>query len=316
VNAEPKDASKTASNTLDLTRQTLLALGQASDELNRKGVTERSRIFAKTSPAFWVAESSRKPALGPVLPGGKGVAIMVYAALALFLLLALLVIAMKWGARRAVGMGIGVVAGLGVIATVAIMIMSRPQQTPALPARVRPEVVGKSAFGAANPRQGLAAPVAGQAGALAPMVREHPIGLDLTRNHLNIALLWHAAMKQASGPAPKPGDVHLLAKIEATEGNPNGFAKGDWVPYLNLTYTIVPTDGGPAVTGVLKPIVAPDGPRYGANLTLPGPGTYRLTVRIAPPADETLGHFVDEADSVAPWWEPFDVSFDWTVGTG
>lgn len=57
-----------------------------------------------------------------------------------------------------------------------------------------------------------------------PMLREHPIGLDQTRNHLRIAALWHRAVPLAGGSKPKPGDIHLLAKIEATEGSPNGFA--------------------------------------------------------------------------------------------
>ena len=143
------------------------------------------------------------------------------------------------------------------------------------------------------------------------MVREYPIGLDTTRNHLNIAALWHRAVRQAGEAAPAPGDIHLLVKIAAAEGNPNGFAKGDWVPYLTIRYTIVPKSGGPPFSGVLRPIVAPEGPRYGANLSLPRSGDYRLTLRITPPSDEALGHFVEESDSVAPWWEPFDLNLDW-----
>jgi len=42
---------------LEPTRRAVLSLAQASGELNRKGVTERSKIFAATSPAFWVDES-------------------------------------------------------------------------------------------------------------------------------------------------------------------------------------------------------------------------------------------------------------------
>ncbi len=38
------------------TRQALLTLAKASEDLNKKGVTERSRMFAGTSPAFWVED--------------------------------------------------------------------------------------------------------------------------------------------------------------------------------------------------------------------------------------------------------------------
>ena len=142
-------------------------------------------------------------------------------------------------------------------------------------------------------------------------VRQYPIGLDVARNHLRITALWHRAVKIGPNPSPGPGAIHLLAKIQATEGNPNGFARGDWVPSLSIRYTLTPVGGGPAATGLLRPLVASDGPRYGANLSLPA-GEYRLKLRIQPPSDDALGRLVDPSEGVAPWWEPFEAEFAWT----
>ena len=67
--------------------------------------------------------------------------------------------------------------------------------------------------------------------------------------------------------------IHLEADVQATEGNPNGFAKDEFVPYLKISYTISPAGGGPPVhQGELIPMVARDGLHYGANIAMPGPG--------------------------------------------
>ena len=154
-------------------------------------------------------------------------------------------------------------------------------------------------------------PVSNPATPAGPMSREHPIGLDQTRNHLRIAALWHSAIPLVGGKRPGPGEIHLLAKIEATEGNPNGFARGDWIPYLTIRYTLEPKAGGPRTQGVLRPLVAAAGPSYGVNLPAPAPADYRLTFQIAPPKPEALDRFVDPTDGVAPWWSPFDIEFNW-----
>ncbi len=43
--------------------------------------------------------------------------------------------------------------------------------------------------------------------------------------------------------------IHLEADIKATEDNPNGFAKDEFVPYLKVAYAIVPASGGTAIDG-------------------------------------------------------------------
>jgi uncharacterized protein involved in high-affinity Fe2+ transport len=110
--------------------------------------------------------------------------------------------------------------------------------------------------------------------------------------------------------------IHLEADIHATEGNLNGFAKDEFVPYLVVQYTISPADGKPngAVKSVrlpMTPMVARDGLHYGATIEAPPAGHYKLTYAIEPPSAGGLGRHVDAATGVAPWWKPFEVSFDW-----
>ena len=33
-------------------------------------------------------------------------------------------------------------------------------------------------------------------------------------------------------------DVHMEADIRALDINPNGFAEGDWIPYLKVSYEV------------------------------------------------------------------------------
>ena len=61
----------------------------------------------------------------------------------------------------------------------------------------------------------------------------------------------------------------------------------------------------------MTPMVARDGLHYGATIETPPAGHYKLTYAIEPPSAGGLGRHVDAATGVAPWWKPFEVSFDW-----
>ena len=65
-------------------------------------------------------------------------------------------------------------------------------------------------------------------------------------------------------------------------------------------------------------MVANDGPHYGDNVKLAGPGKYRLTVSIAPPGEaQHFGRHVDKETGVGPWFKPFQVTQEFTfAGTG
>jgi uncharacterized protein involved in high-affinity Fe2+ transport len=119
---------------------------------------------------------------------------------------------------------------------------------------------------------------------------------------------------------PGPADsalIHLEADVKATEANRHGFSKDEKIPYLVVRYRIVPRDattGGKSagpLDGRLWPMMARDGFHYGANIEMPRAGRYTLTYRFEPPSAGGLGRHADRATGIDPWWEPFDVSFDW-----
>ena len=151
-----------------------------------------------------------------------------------------------------------------------------------------------------------------------PNLREYPIGEPITKNHVQVAAVWLAGVTmEGMGMGPTPADagavIHLEADIKATDDNPNGFAKDEFVPYLKVAYSIVPASGGaPLASGEMSPMVASDGLHYGASVAMPKPGDYRLIYDIQPPSAGGLGRHVG-AGGVAPWWEPFRAEFDWAV---
>lgn len=170
---------------------------------------------------------------------------------------------------------------------------------------------GPADRGATTP--GEVAPVASEgAGPTAPVgFREYPIGDEQARNHMTIAAVWLPGVGM-DGMASSDGLLHLEADIKATRNNPHGFANEEFVPYLKVRYRIRPSGGGEAIAqGEMIPMVAGDGLHYGASIEAPPPGEYTLTYEIQPPSAGGLGRHSDPATGVAPWWEPFEVQFDW-----
>lgn len=66
--------------------------------------------------------------------------------------------------------------------------------------------------------------------------------------------------------------IHLEADILETKDNRNGFAEGNWVPHLVVRHELTKLDNGVTITGELMPMAASDGPHYGDNVKLMGPG--------------------------------------------
>jgi uncharacterized protein involved in high-affinity Fe2+ transport len=115
-------------------------------------------------------------------------------------------------------------------------------------------------------------------------------------------------------------DIHLEADIHAAKDNPNGFAQGDWMPYLVVKYEISKSGSDFKLSGELMPMVASDGPHYGDNLKLAGPGKYTLKFFVSPPSTNPHSHFgrhVDKETGVGPWFKPIELNYDFTfAGTG
>ena len=96
--------------------------------------------------------------------------------------------------------------------------------------------------------------------------------------------------------------IHLEADVHATEGNPNGFAKDEFVPYLKIAYQIVSKPGdGVVAEGDLYP----DDRQRTASTTgrasaCPRRGRIASLYDIEPPSAGGLGRHADPVDRRRP----------------
>lgn len=141
---------------------------------------------------------------------------------------------------------------------------------------------------------------------------EQPIGEPVEKNGMEIAAVYLQAVTMEPHAAHHANtDIHLEADIKALKGNNNGFGEGEWIPYLDVTYELTKVGSPFRKTGKLAPMVASDGPHYGDNVKMDGPGKYHVVYRIAPAAHGFLRH-TDKETGVGKWWEPFSVEWDFT----
>lgn len=150
---------------------------------------------------------------------------------------------------------------------------------------------------------------------------ENPVGAPQVLHGMEVAAVYLQPIEMDPPGMMAPAassDIHLEADIHATADNGNGYAEGDWLPDMKVAYRLEKQGVGSAVSGEMMPMVASDGPHYGDNVKLAGPGRYRLVLTITPGgAAHGFGRHVDKETGVAPWPAPFDVSFDFVfAGTG
>jgi periplasmic iron binding protein len=153
--------------------------------------------------------------------------------------------------------------------------------------------------------------------------KEYPIGKPQEKSGMELAAVYLQPIEMEPPDvmrAAKDSDVHLEADIKAAKKNPNGFAQGDWIPYLVVDYVLTKLDDKQVVKGDMMPMVANDGPHYGDNVKLFGPGKYKLTVHIAPPTANAHAHFgrhVDKETGVGPWFQDFTLDYEFVyAGVG
>ena len=157
---------------------------------------------------------------------------------------------------------------------------------------------------------------------LTTLAAETPIGKPHTENGMEVAAVYLQPIEMDPPGmmlAAEKADIHLEADIHATKDNVNGFANGDWVPNLEVTYKLV-KEGKTVAEGPAMAMVASDGPHYGDNIKLAGPGKYKVKYTILPPSANPHSHFgrhTDRATGVRPWFKPFDVEYEFSyVGIG
>ena len=152
---------------------------------------------------------------------------------------------------------------------------------------------------------------------------ETPIGTPQKQSGMEIAAVYLQPVPMEPAGMMKSvaeSDIHLEADIHAQSDNKNGFADGAWIPYLGVTYEIAKVGGTQKIAGELMPMVASDGPHYGDNVKLAGPGKYTLRLSIAPPGASAHAHFgrhTDKETGVGSWFKPITVQYEFTyAGTG
>lgn len=154
--------------------------------------------------------------------------------------------------------------------------------------------------------------------AVAPpaLSKEYPIGKPHTVSGMEVAAVYLQPIEMdppGMMRAAKDSDVHLEADIKATKDNKNGFAEGDWLPYLVVKYELIKLDGNQTQSGEFMPMVASDGPHYGDNVKMMGAGKYKLKFTVSPPsANQHFGRHVDKETGVGEWFKPFTVEYEFT----
>lgn len=157
--------------------------------------------------------------------------------------------------------------------------------------------------------------------ATAAFAVEYPIGTPQQRNGMEIAAVYLQPIEMEPTGMMRPvkdSDVHMEADIHALANNPNGFDEGAWMPYLTVKYEVAKQGSDEKISGDFMAMVANDGPHYGDNVKLMGPGKYHVTYTIYPPSAAThFGRHTDRLTGVRPWFKPFAVEYDFTyVGIG
>ncbi len=161
------------------------------------------------------------------------------------------------------------------------------------------------------------------AGTMGALALEYPIGVPPQRYGMEVGAAYlQPVVMEPEGMMRKAeeSDIHIEADIKALADNPNGFEKGAWVPYLVVKFEVTKTGTDQKVEGEFMPMMANDGPHYGDNIKLFGPGKYHVKYTVLPPSENKHAHFgrhTDRLTGVRPWFRPFVVEYDFSyVGLG
>ena len=158
--------------------------------------------------------------------------------------------------------------------------------------------------------------VAAALAAMSASAAEYPIGKQQIQGGMEIGAVYlqpitmdpEGMMRKASD-----SDIHLEADIHAVKNNPTGFAEGDWMPYLQVTYKLTKQgDTKWKAEGDLMGMVASDGPHYGDNVKLNGGQVPPDDGRQAADADGPHGVRPShrQETGVGAWFKPITLEYD------
>ncbi len=144
------------------------------------------------------------------------------------------------------------------------------------------------------------------------LAREYYIGGPAHQHDMEIVANYLVGIEMAPmtpGMAMGPDVIHLEADVHATADNTHGYPDGAWVPYLTINYAIQKVGADWRADGVLRPMIAKDGPHYADNVKMDGPGQYKLTYRFTSPESAGFLRHTDQETGVPGWWAPFSQEF-------
>ena len=144
---------------------------------------------------------------------------------------------------------------------------------------------------------------------------EFYVGGPETKNGMEIVgnyLTGIEMQPMPTGSAMGADAVHLELDVHAGKDESHGFAEDAWIPYLTITYAIEKVGTDFKKTGQLLPMTAGDGPHYANNITMGGPGQYKVNYLLEPPSHVGFIRHVDQATGVPEWWAPFNVGWTFT----
>lgn len=147
------------------------------------------------------------------------------------------------------------------------------------------------------------------------LAREYPIGTPQACAGMEVGAVYLQPIEMEPAGMMRPAadsDVHMEADISALEDNRHGFQEGSFVPYLQVRYRLTRDGSDQVLEGDFHAMVASDGPHYGDNLKLLGPGQYHLTYWVGPPGGHAhaFGRHSDKETGVAPWFATCELKYD------
>ena len=160
---------------------------------------------------------------------------------------------------------------------------------------------------------------------------DHPISEPkVYQNKIESALIWVEPVTMSPEPTMdhKKFDIHNELDQHAIKGDKMGFGVGGWIPDCQVACVIEKI--GPKSKDAKKndkrpwtdvfsmmSMVANDGPHYGRNIKLDGPGIYHEMCRIDPPDWRGFYRHTDKETGVGNFFKPYTIqgTFTW-VGSG
>ncbi|AIA03130.1 iron transporter [Streptomyces noursei] len=144
-------------------------------------------------------------------------------------------------------------------------------------------------------------------------MNEYPIDKPHTINGMELSAAYRKPTESdpsGLGLRPREADMRLLFDCRALMGNKNGFAVGDFIPYLTVSYELSRHGTEGAQKGHLDPLVDSNSLHYSTNVKTQGTGHYLLRVTVAPPPEASLLRDTSKEAGVGSWFKPFNVSFN------